>query len=114
MVPGQDKGPVTTRSDRRRLSAAQAARRPTGVGETGRRLPDRIKEHKRSCKELDVERSEVARHTAKTGHSPDFGEARVLEMEPHWRSRVVKEALWTRELGSSNATKHDLGPSWCL
>ena len=84
------------------------------VGETGRPLSERMKEHRRSWKELDVQRSEVARHSAETGHTPDFQEAHVLEREPNWRSRIVKEALWTRRLDSSNAVKHDLGSSWFL
>ena len=54
----------------------------TYVGETGRPLPDRLKEHRRSWRELDVQRSEVARHSAETGHAPNFQEARVLEGGP--------------------------------
>ena len=84
------------------------------MGETGRPLPERMKEHRRSVKELDVQRSEVAHHAAETGHTPAFQEAHVLERESNWRRRVVKEALWTRRLDSSNAVKHDLGSSWFL
>ena len=79
------------------------------VGETGRPLSERVKEHKRAVKELDVDRSEVARHAAESGHALDFDSVALLDKEQHWRRRVIKEALWSQKLGSSNAVKHTLG-----
>jgi hypothetical protein len=82
------------------------------VGETGRLVEERAKEHQRALKELDVHRSEVARHSAETGHRIDLGGLKVLEREPNWRRRIVKEAIWTKKLGSSNQVKHDIGHTW--
>ena len=67
---------------------------------------------KRALKELDVNRSEVARHFAETGHRIDMSGLKVLECEPNWRRRIVKEAIWTKKLGSSNQVKHDIGHTW--
>ena len=86
----------------------------TYVGETGRCVDERRKEHLRACRELDVDRSEVARHVAETGHKLDLGNIKVLDRETSWRRRVVKEAIWTRKLGSSNKVKHDIGQLWHL
>ena len=81
------------------------------VGETGRPIAERMKEHKRMVRELDVDRSEVARHAAESGHALDFQHVSVLDKEERWRRRVIKEALWSKKLQSSNSVKHSLGSS---
>ena len=63
------------------------------VGETSRPVLERIKEHKRAVRELDVDRSEPARHFAETGHVPNFEDVTTLAKEGFWRRRVIKEAL---------------------
>jgi hypothetical protein len=82
------------------------------VGETGRPVTERMKEHKRMVRDLDVDRSEVARHAAESGHALNFDSVSVLEREGFWRRRVIKEALWSQKLHSSNSVKHLLGSSW--
>ena len=84
------------------------------VGETGREVEERRKEHRRAWRELDVSRSEVARHAAETGHRIDFEGLEVVEREANWRRRVVKEAMWTKKANSSNKVKHDIGNLWQL
>ena len=82
------------------------------VGETGRTIKERQKEHLRAVKELDAQRSEVARHVAEEGHRVKVQDMKIIEKEPSWRRRIVKEALWTKKLGSSNKVKHEIGTSW--
>ena len=79
------------------------------VGETRRPVTERVKEHNRSMRNFDVQCSEVVQHAAETGHTLQFGGVSLLDREATWRGRVIKEALWTRKLGSSNHVKHDLG-----
>ena len=61
---------------------------------------------------MDVLRSVVAEHALEKGHPIGFDRAVVLEKEPEWRKRLVKEALWTNKLGSANRVKHSLGVRW--
>ena len=84
------------------------------VGETGRTVEERKKEHQRAVREMDVERSEIARHAVESGHRIDFDGMRVVAKEKHWRRHVVKEANWTRKKASSNKVKHDIGGLWSL
>ena len=84
------------------------------VGETGRTLQERQKEHARAIKEMDVQRSEVARHAVEDGHEVEVSGMEVIDKESSWRRRVVKEALWTRKLKASNKVMHELGHAWKL
>ena len=84
------------------------------VGETGRTIEERKKEHLRAVREMDVQRSEVARHVIEDGHDVDVKGMRLIEKEKNWKKRVIKEALWTKKLSSSNKVMHDLGQVWTL
>jgi hypothetical protein len=79
------------------------------VGESGRPLQERQKEHMRAVRDLDVDRSELAKHVHESNHKIDFAGMHCLEREGFWKRRIAKEALWSRILKSSNATKIDLG-----
>lgn len=82
------------------------------VGETGRSVEERGKEHARAVRCMDVQRSEVARHVIEDGHDVDVSGVSILDKEDNWRRRIVKEALWTRRLGARNKVMHELGHSW--
>ena len=82
------------------------------VGETGRSLQERQKEHSRAIRDMDVDRSEIARHAVETGHRVDPMAAAVVDKDSDWRRRVIKEAVWTKKLGGSNHVKHDIGAVW--
>ena len=56
------------------------------VGETGRLLKSRIKEHQRPS-------SPVFEHTQDTGHEIDYVTPKVLDRESDWFRRGVKEAI---------------------
>ena len=66
----------------------------------------------RELTEFDVDHSEVARHTANSGHCIDFCRIRVLDRENVWRKRVIKEAWWTKKLASNNKVKFSRGDFW--
>ena len=76
------------------------------VGESGRSMEERRKEHMRAVKDVDVQRSEVARHVFESHHQVDFKNMTVVDREPTWRKRIVKEALWTRKYKAFNHVKH--------
>ena len=82
------------------------------VGETGRSLQERQKEHARAIRDMDVGRSEIVKHMMETGHRVDPQTASVIDRESDWRRRVVKEAYWTNKVGAKNRVKHDIGTMW--
>ena len=75
-------------------------------------VSERMKEHKQAVRELDADRSVPARHVAETGHAPNFEDVKTLSKEERWMRHVIKAALWTQKLGSSDAVKHTLGHCW--
>ena len=84
----------------------------TYVGESGRTLEERKREHIKAVREFDVERSEVANHAASSGHSVNFDGMRILDRETVWKKRIIKEAWWTKQLSSSNRTKFPMSDFW--
>ena len=62
------------------------------IGETGRNLEIRVKEHKASLRKGDPEISKLAEHSITTGHRFKFEETKVIGKEPNWRHRKVHEA----------------------
>lgn len=79
------------------------------VGESARPIDKRKMEHIRNIRDMDTDRSEMAKHVMESGHSIDIDSMKVIDRESCWRKRIVKESLWTRKLDSSNKTKIDLG-----
>lgn len=73
-----------------------------------------MKEHRRAIRELDVERSEIARHVFESDNAVDVSKVGIIDKEAQWRRRVVKEAIWSKRLASSNRTKFSLGDLWVL
>ena len=60
---------------------------------------------------------EVSRHihTTEPGHSIDIANAEILEVEPRWFERGVKEAIYIRTLCPSlnkDGGRHNLSPNW--
>ena len=64
----------------------------TYVGETGRTLDVRLKEHKRAVR-MDNQNNGIAVHANKTLHAIQWDSAEVLEQESNWYKRKFKEAL---------------------
>ena len=92
-----------------RLSCSEPLCSFSYVGETGRPLEERSREHQRAVRELDTDRSEIAKHVHETDHRIAFHDMLCLDRESNWRRRITKEALWTKKIGSANKTKTDIG-----
>jgi len=83
------------------------------VGETGRTLRTRLSEHRRNCRNGEVERSGVAQHTIEEDHRIDWEGSTVINREKNWFKRRVKEALLIRKHPNFNQDQGlDISPMW--
>jgi hypothetical protein len=62
------------------------------VGQTGRNLKERIKEHEKSTNKGEILKSGIAEHAHTTGHSINW-EAKVLDQDQVKTRRLVKESI---------------------
>ena len=67
------------------------------IGETGRSLKDRLKEHKRAFRLNNPNLSAVAEHAINTGHKIGWDEASIIDLETYFWPRKVKEAIWFKK-----------------
>ena len=66
------------------------------IGETGRPMQDRIKEHERDIRLACTQTSAVSEHANNTGHSPLWSKVKFIDRDPYWYTRRVKEAIHIR------------------
>ena len=66
------------------------------IGETGRAMQDRIKQHDRDIRLARTQTSAVSEHANETGHFPIWKEVKFIDHDPHWYTRRVKEAIHIR------------------
>ena len=66
------------------------------IGETARSLFERIKEHNRQMWLARTQSSDVSEHRSAVGHYPVSDEVKLIDRDPHWYTRRVKEAIHTR------------------
>jgi hypothetical protein len=64
----------------------------TYIGETGRTINTRIKEHKADITHRRVKKSALAEHAHKTKHHIMIEDANVLARVDHWSKRRIREA----------------------
>ena len=88
------------------------------MGETGRSLGTRLKEHRKDTITFDAEDpdvSAVAAHQHETGHKIDWENTMILDKAEKWFERGVKEAAYiircSRPL-NRNLGRHQLPPSY--
>ena len=62
------------------------------VGETGRRLNTRIKEHKRSVALADS-KSAISDHANSSHHDINWPNVRIIDHESHWSPQKIREAI---------------------
>ena len=79
------------------------------VGESSRPIEKRKSEHVKMIRELDVDRSELAKHVVYSDHKIDIDSMEVVDKERSWKKRIVKESLWSKHFRSGNKTKIDIG-----
>ena len=63
------------------------------MGETGRPMQDRIKEHDRDIRHARTETSAVSQHAHNTGHKPLWNEVKLIDRDPYYYTRRVKKAI---------------------
>ena len=66
------------------------------IGQTGRTLEHRLKEHKRALTLGNTAQSAVAEHAAEQNHAINWNEAKVMACHPHYRQRCRLEAWHIR------------------
>jgi Reverse transcriptase (RNA-dependent DNA polymerase)/GIY-YIG catalytic domain len=65
----------------------------TYIGETGRSLSERVKEHEREHRHHRTEKSSVAKHAVEERHEIDYVNVRILAKEKNKVRRKMKEAI---------------------
>ncbi|KAJ4432137.1 hypothetical protein ANN_20753 [Periplaneta americana] len=63
------------------------------IGQTGRTIEDRIKEHKRNLRLYYPEKSAVAQHSIEKEHKILFDHTKVINKSSHYWDRTIKEAI---------------------
>ena len=66
------------------------------IGETGRSMHERIKEHDRDIRLARSQTSAVSEQAHKTCHYPLWNEVKFIDRDSHWYTRRVKEAMHIR------------------
>ena len=66
------------------------------IGQTGRTLEHRLKEHKRALTSGNTAQSAVAEHAVDHVHEIDWKEAEVVDSHPYYRQRCALEAWHIR------------------
>ncbi len=66
------------------------------IGETGRAMQDRIKEHDRDIRLPHTQTSAVSEHANETGHLPSLNQVKFMDCVPHRYTRRIKEAILIR------------------
>ena len=74
------------------------------IGETGRPMQDRIKEHDGDIRLARTETSAVSEHALKTGNKPLLNEVKFIDRDSYYYTRSVKEAIHIR-LHSNNINR---------
>jgi len=64
------------------------------IGETGRSMQERNKEHDRDTQLARTRTSAVSEHTHETGHYPIWNEVKFIDRDPHWHT--CREAIHMR------------------
>ncbi|XP_022900904.2 uncharacterized protein [Onthophagus taurus] len=71
------------------------------VGQTGRNIECRIKEHERDVRLRKIQQSAVAEHCHKGGHSIEFEKTKVLARNGHYFQRLTREAIEIHRHGNN-------------
>ncbi|XP_041460800.1 uncharacterized protein LOC121411955 [Lytechinus variegatus] len=66
------------------------------IGETGRPVGERMKEHRRDVRLRRTDSSAVAEHAWDSDHPPNWDEVSCIANDKHWYTRRIKEAIQIR------------------
>ena len=79
----------------------------TYIGQTGRTLTQRLKEHQRAVRNADTATSALAEHAHSTGHPVNWTEARVIDTCPYTSRRCLLESWMIHK--ETNHLNRELG-----
>jgi hypothetical protein len=83
------------------------------LGETGRLLAMRLREHGHNIKERLLEKSKLSQLAYEEGHRVSWDEARILEIESNNRYRKCKESTLMACLPNPiSLLSLDISPTW--
>ena len=74
------------------------------IGEAGRSMQERIKEHDRDIRLARTQTSPISKQANKTGHHPLWNEVKFIDQDSHWYTRRVKEAIQIRLYSDADGT----------
>ena len=75
------------------------------IGETGRPVQERMKEHERDVRLARCHTSAVAEHVNATGHGPSWNDVKCIDREPHWHTRRAKVQAIQIRLHANNINR---------
>ena len=85
------------------------------VGETSRQGAQRFKEHMSTAKLYNGDyKSAIMHHAASTGHSFRESDLSILDKDPNWRSRGIRESIFIRALNPSLNRRSDRNDRYSL
>jgi hypothetical protein len=85
------------------------------IGETGRPLAVRFREHRRSLQQGLLEKSKLAQHAYEEGRTIGWDDARILEIESYIRYRKYQESAHMACLiNPISQPSLDISPIWIL
>ncbi len=79
------------------------------IGETTRRLEQRVKEHQDACKRVDEKVSSIAEHAWQQHHPIKWEEVRVVDRASKNRELKIKEGLHIQMTHDNNKFNRDIG-----
>ncbi len=82
------------------------------IGETGRNLSKRLKEHKTNCEEAELDKSAVAKHAWTYDHRIKWDEANILAMDSHRFSRKMRESIEIEKHNTIDQEGKPLDSTW--
>ena len=80
----------------------------TYIGQTGRTLGQRLKEHQRAVRDRNTSTSALADRVCSTGHLVDRNKAQILDSYPHTSKRCLLES-WMIQKQPSTLSR-EVGP----
>ena len=75
------------------VSRVLSVHRHTYIGQTGRSLDHRLREHRCALKNGDVAALTIAEHVFSANHQVDLSKVTVIDAHPHLQTRCMLE-LW--------------------
>ena len=82
------------------------------IGETGRNLSLRLKEHKTNCEKAELEKSAVTKHSWTYDHRMKWNEASILAPESHKFSRKMRESIEIEKHSTIDQKSKPIDSTW--